>query len=198
MPVTVDRETLETEEMGLQTVGQVLSHLQKANRLVVHVLIDGQEPDLSQLPAVRQKPLSGHTLFIETAEPKKMALDILGEVESQLQAADALKNEAADLLVKNQNVKAMEKLSGCFSVWQHVQESIVGVGQILKLDLNSVQVRGQGLKEVLAEFAGQLKQIKIALENRDFVTLSDLLLYETSETTSKWRGAIKALRTIIG
>ena len=47
MSVTVDDELLPADEMGLQTVGQVLAHLQKENRLVVQVLIDGHEPDLA-------------------------------------------------------------------------------------------------------------------------------------------------------
>ena len=44
MSVTVDHQPLQAEKLGLRTVGQVLAHLQKDNRLVVHVLIDGQEP----------------------------------------------------------------------------------------------------------------------------------------------------------
>src|SRR5437773_6829111 len=48
MPVTVDHQPLSTETLGLQTVGQVLAHLQQQDRLVVNVLIDGQEPDLNE------------------------------------------------------------------------------------------------------------------------------------------------------
>src|SRR3954466_1372762 len=75
MSVMVDHERLEVESLGLRTVGQVLSHLQKDNRLVVNLLIDGREPDLDPLPQVRQSPVTGHTLFIETAEPREMALE---------------------------------------------------------------------------------------------------------------------------
>ena len=53
MSVVVDQKPLEAEHMGLKTVGQVLAHLQRDNRLVVHVLIDGQEPDLERMSAVR-------------------------------------------------------------------------------------------------------------------------------------------------
>src|SRR4051795_9285594 len=91
MSVMVDHERLEVESLGLRTVGQVLSHLQKDNRLVVNLLIDGREPDLDHLPQVRQSPVTGHTLFIETAEPREMALEVITEVESQLREADRLK-----------------------------------------------------------------------------------------------------------
>src|SRR3954465_11230817 len=65
MFVTVDHEPLEIQELGLMTVGQVLSHVQRENRLVVNLLIDGEEPDLDTLGTVKRSPLAGHTLFIE-------------------------------------------------------------------------------------------------------------------------------------
>ncbi|MGA2443251.1 MAG: hypothetical protein ABSH08_20040, partial [Tepidisphaeraceae bacterium] len=66
MPVTVDDSPLRAEELGLRTVGQVLAHLQREKRLVVHVLIDGLEPDFRRLGDVRKSPLKDHHVFIET------------------------------------------------------------------------------------------------------------------------------------
>jgi hypothetical protein len=197
MPVTVDDAPLRTEELGLRTVGQVLAHLQRANRLVVHVLIDGREPDLDRLPDVRKSPLQDHNVFIETTDPREMAMGILREVEAQLRDAGRIRNETVDLLQKNQNVRAMEKLSGCFTVWQHAQQSLLGTAQLLKLDLSKVSVDGQPLSELLTEFTTQLREIKSALENRDFVTLGDLLVYETTQTDDRWRAALAELRRII-
>ena len=62
MSVTVDQRPLPVEELGLNTVGEVLTHLQKSGggRLVVHVLIDGQEPDLVlEMPLEYQIPAEG-------------------------------------------------------------------------------------------------------------------------------------------
>jgi hypothetical protein len=197
MPVTVDDAPLQTDELGLLTVGQVLSHLQRANRLVVHVLIDGMEPDLDRLSDVRKSPLQDHNVFIETSDPREMATGILREVEAQLREAARIRNETVDLLQKNQNVRAMEKLSGCFTIWQHAQRSLLGTAQLLKLDLSSVVVEGQPLAALMGEFTSLLREIKLALENRDFVTLGDLLLYETTQTDDKWRSALAELRRII-
>jgi hypothetical protein len=198
MSVTVDHAPLKTEELGLRTVGQVLAHLKKENRLVVHVLIDGAEPDLKRLGDVRKSAVHGHTVFIETTEPRQMANDILREVESQLGEANRLRSEAADLLQKNQNVKAMEKLSGCFTTWQNAQESLLGTAQLMKIDLARIIVGKITLSDLIAGFAEQLRQIKSSLENRDFVSLTDMLLYETTQTCAQWTTAITSLRTAIG
>jgi len=197
MAVMVDQQPLSTDSLGLTTVGQVLSHLQKDNRLVVHVLIDGQEPDLTHLASVCSKPLQGHTLFIETAEPKRLALEVFGEIEKQLDEADRLKNDAVQSLQSNQQTKAMEKLAGCFSTWHTAQESIQKVAKLLRVDLSRIVVGDKPLTEALTGFSDQLRQIKSALENRDFVTLGDILTYETTEISNQWREAIGSIRAII-
>jgi hypothetical protein len=194
MPVTVDHSTLRAEELGLKTVGQVLAHLQKERRLVVHVLIDGREPDLRRMGDMRKSALKDHHIFIETADPREMATDILKQVEAQLGEADRIKGEAAKLLQTNQNVRAMEKLSGCLTTWQHAQESLTGTARLLKIDLEKIMVGRQTLTKLMMTFAEQLKRIRASLENRDFVTLSDVLIYETEQTSAEWREALEAIR----
>src|SRR4051794_35847134 len=134
MSVTVDHERLEVEQLGLRTVGQVLSHLQRDNRLVVNLLIDGQEPDFDRLGVVRQSPLNGHTLFIETAEPRDMALEVVDEIENQFAEADRLRGETVDLLQRNGPAKAMEKLGGCFRTWHHAHDALIKTAQLLRID----------------------------------------------------------------
>lgn len=197
MSVTIDHEQLSADDLGYKTIGHVLSHVHTRNRLVVNLLIDGEEPDLDRMADVKRSPLNGHTLFIETAEPRSMALEVLGEVEEQLGEADRLKGEAVDLLQRNAAVRAMEKLSGCFSTWQHAQESLMKTAQLLRIDLALIAVDGRRLDDVVAEFAGQLREVKQAMEHRDFVTLADVLTYEMTRTSDHWRQAIIAIRGAI-
>jgi hypothetical protein len=197
MSVTIDHQMLSTDDLGLKTIGQVLSHVQTRNRLVINMLIDGEEPDLDRMSDVRRVPLNGHVLFIETAEPRAMALEVLAEVEEQLGEADRLKGEAVDLLQRNAAVRAMERLSGCFSTWQHAQESLLKTAQLLRIDLTRVTVGGSSLAEVCGNFIAQLREVKQAMEDRDFVTLADVLTYEMTQTTDQWREAIAAMRDVI-
>ncbi|HEX5243677.1 MAG TPA: hypothetical protein VFW23_10490 [Tepidisphaeraceae bacterium] len=198
MSVTVDHETLEIEDLGFRTVGQVLTHVQRPDRLVINLLIDGEEPDLDMIGSVKRSPLAGHTIFIETAKPRQIALDALDEVEQQLSEADRLKSDAVDMLQIGSVEKAMQKLSGCFSTWQNAQQSIVKTAQLLRINLDSMRVDGSTLSEMVDEFATQLRQIKATLESRDFVALSDILTYETTQTNERWRQALDALRQRIG
>lgn len=197
MPVTVDDRPLATEALGLSTIGQVLSHLQRDNRLVVNVLIDGQEPDLDRLALIKQSPLGSRSLFIETADPKEMALEVLAEVAAHLEETDAQKIEAAELLQQGQHSRAMERLAGCFTAWQHAQESVLKTAQLLRIDLAQVRVDGRPLTELLQEFMQQLRDIRRSLEDRDFVLLGDILMYETSRTSELWKDALEAMRDTV-
>ncbi len=197
MAVTVDDQLLATDTLGLSTVGQVFHHLQRDDRLVVHVLIDGHEPDLGNLQQLRAAPLQGHTLFIETAEPHRMAIDVLDGIKSHLTDTKRLRGEAVDLLRKQSTVAALERLRDCFTAWQSAQESVLKTAQLLRIDLDRIIVEGRPFSRVLNEFAEQLKLIKSSLENRDFVSLIDTLVYETAETTEHWLAAIHVMRGVI-
>jgi hypothetical protein len=196
MSVTVDHQPFANEELGLQTVGQVLSHLQKDNRLVVNLLIDGQQPDLSQISGIRRSLVMGRTLYIETANPGEMALEVLDDVQGQLTDAEVFKNEAADLLAKNQIAPAMEKLGIYFSTWQAAQESVLKTSQLLRIDIEALRVDSESIAEILTDFTQQLRQTKQTLVDRDFVSLTDILLYETSETSQRWIAVLDAIRQV--
>jgi hypothetical protein len=198
MSVTVDHELFDAEQIGLRTVGQVLVHLQRDNRLVTNLLVDGEEPDLSLMATLRRQLLGEHTLYIETAAPRDMAIEVLAEVELQLQEADRLKADAIDLLHHNGVERALQKLSGCFSTWQHAQESVLKTAQLLRIDLELLRVDGRSLAEIVHEFTDQLRSIKSSLENRDYVHLCDILTYEATETNNRWRLALDAMRDAIG
>jgi hypothetical protein len=197
MPVTIDHENCEVEQLGLNTVGQVLSHASRNNRLVVNMLIDGRQPDLNLIGEIRQYPVLGKTLFIETADPRGMALDVLSEVAKQMDTADKLASDACDALRKDKASDAMSRLAGCFTIWHHAQESVLKTAQLLRIDLARISVDGRSLNTVVGEFGEQLKLIKSCLEDRDYVTLCDILTYETTTTSNSWRTALKAMQSVI-
>ena len=194
MSITVDHAPLEARGLGLRTVGQLLAHLGQKDRLVVNQLIDGCEPDYDNMSAVKQASPDDHTLFVETAEAREIASDALDEVDLQMEEADRLTSEAVTLLQKNQPAGAMQKLSGCFTTWHHAQESVGKTAQLLRMDLGNIAAAGQSLSSLMNEFSEQLRSIRSALESRDYVTLGDVLTYETPETTRKWRQAMGVMR----
>jgi hypothetical protein len=124
-------------------------------------------------------------------------MDVLSEVEDQLGETDRLRLGAVELLQCGHASRALEKLSGCFGTWQIAQDSVLKVAQLLRIDLETMKVFGRPLTVMLQEFTVQLRQIKTALEHRDFVTLTDILTYEATETSNQWRAALAAIRNAV-
>lgn len=194
MTVTVDTEVLPASELGLSTLGELLTHVTGRNRLVTQVLIDGREPDLDHVPQWRGRPLTGHTIFIETHSPADIAADVLDEIARQMDAAEIAREKAVDDLHAGAPNKALQKLSSCFTAWQVAQTAIGQVAKLLKIDLDAVRVDDITLAEALANFAGQLRDLRDAIESRDYVTLADVLTYEIGRTVTQWRDALIQLR----
>jgi len=197
MDVQVDSRTLAFNELGLETVGDVLQHLKTSNRLVTHVTIDGQAPDLGSMKQVRRQALRGHTVFFETTEPKRIVDDVIDEIERQMDLAEQTRELAINHLAANEPHKALQKLSGCFTTWHAAQETIDKVAQLLRVDLNLVRIQDVTLQQSLEHFAVQLKAIRQAVEARDYVSLADILQYEIGRTVSQWRDALVQLKSIV-
>lgn len=195
MSVTVDDQPLPAESLGLTTVGQVLSYLRAKKRLVVHMMIDGQEPDFAKLEALYAQPVNRNALFIETADPKEIADDVFNQVESLLADSESLREQAVSHLQAGEHAEALKKLGTCFVTWNHTQESVQKVSRLLNIDLQTVRLEDQTLQQWLQAFAQQLTDIRAALESRDYVMLSDILAYEAHETSNRWREALDAMRS---
>lgn len=193
MGVTVDDVSLEVERLGLSTVGEVLSHVARGNRLVVQLLLDGSEPDLGEMDSLRSRKLKGCSLFIETVQPLEIARDVLESVKAGIVESDGLRVDAAERFRNGDASGALQKLSGCFATWINAQESVGKVAKLLRLELTRVVVDERTAEQVLAEFAGSLRQLRDALEARDHVLCCDVLTYDMERVQEDWEKLVGAL-----
>jgi hypothetical protein len=74
---------------------------------------------------------------------------------------------------------------------------VAKIGQLMGTRLDALQIDGRPLSAVLEQIAGHLRGIKSAIENRDFVTLGDILAYETTDSARTWRSVLESLRSEI-
>ncbi len=197
MPVTVDHAPLDVTRLGLTTLGEVLAHLQEHGRIAIEVRIDGQAPAAIDFEELRARPTDSHDIVIETADPREMALDALTEMEKALSQTEELHQQAADALQRNEIQPAMQSLGVCLGTWQQAQQCLTQSAALLGIDLNTLQVDDQPIVDIITRFSEQLREIRTALEQQDYVSLSDILTYELSETSAAWRNAIVALSTDI-
>ena len=87
----------------------------------------------------------------------------------------------------------MENLAGYLGLYKAAQEAVSQAARLNRLDLDKLQVNGRSMGLVIGELAGQLAQVKAALEARDLVLLNDLLTYELTRGTEQWQELLSAL-----
>ncbi len=197
MPVSIDNAILNAEQLGLNNVGQVLEHVATMKRVAVGITIDGQPPELSDQTELRAIECDGHLIQIESADPREMALDALSAMEEALGQADAAREKVSDLLGQNQTQAAMSQLGACLGTWQQAQQCVADSAQLVGIDLEEIKVEGEELSAIVSRFGQQLKEIRRALQDQDYVALGDVLRYELGETGRQWRGAVMTLSTAV-
>ena len=127
-----------------------------------------------------------------------LTLALSGTVGSAMdagyQTAKQARHEDDSRLSALQGIKA--GLTGV-QAWQAAQQAIKQVAQLLRVDLDRIQVGSVTLTQALANFANQLRMIRESLESRDYVSLSDILSYEIGQTVAQWRDALTQMRAIV-
>jgi hypothetical protein len=122
-----------------------------------------------------------------------LAREVLRQSRELAAEAAPLCQQAGELLSGGQTARAMELLGNCIGVWNQVQESLIKSAGLVGLDLANLQVEGKRVNDLMDEFAGQLRQVKDALENRDYVQLSDILQYELPDVAPRWQALLDQL-----
>ena len=197
MAVIIDDEDFNAGKLGLGTLGQVLLHLQRNNRLVIRLLIAGEAPDPAHIDSIRCTGLSDHVIYFETVDARQTALDSIALAQQRVAQADGFKDEAAELLRQNQWAAAMQKLSECLARWREAQQTVLAVSKYFSLNLERITVKGEALSVSLHQFAVRLRDIQTALQAEDAVGLTDLLAYETAQCGQWWSGALDGVRVMI-
>jgi hypothetical protein len=198
MPVTVDQETVDITRLGFRTIGDVLAWAGRNKQMVVRLLIDGDAPDLGRMDAVRQTALADRHIYIETADPRAIALDTIAHAGRRLAEAAETKQRTIALLRENKWSDAMAGLGGCLSGWLEAQQTAAAVAKMLGIHLEALDAGGQSVAQLSGDFAGQLRRIQTAVQDNDLIGLIDLLAYETDETSRRWKLALAQLTDNIG
>lgn len=197
MSITVDDQPVEARQLGVRTVGELLARIADDNRLVVSLMVDGIRPQADALEKLRSQPLEGRVVYIETTEPHQIAGEVIDEARKLLAEAETLRTQAVEHLQNDRPAEAFKRLAVCFRTWGWTRESVEKLSQLLRIDLEQIQLDQQTLAGWLIAFTQQLEEIRQSLEARDYTRLSDVLAYEADATNARWQEALDAIQSTL-
>ena len=156
-------------------------------RIIVGIRCDGNDVTGEVFQENLAKPSNAfERIDMHSAESRTLVGEALDTVGILLDEGTQAAAEVVDLLSSGKLAEAMPKLGDCCQTWGQIHQAICNSALMLGLDLNTFQVDGQPLPEILAVPADKLRQLKEVVEARDFVLLSDILNYEFCEAVESW------------
>ncbi|MDD4889812.1 MAG: hypothetical protein PHU85_07755 [Phycisphaerae bacterium] len=202
MRVLVDQKSVEVTippgSLLSHLVEQVRAHVAGQRRVLENMIVDGQAAPADKLEQWLARPCDLIELVeFRTACPRAMALDTVAAVAALLEDSTQLYQGAAEKLTAGQTGKAMELLLGCLNFYKAAQEAVSQVVLLHKLDLERMTLGDQTVGQATRSLVGQLAEVKVALEARDFVLLADLLNYEFPKITSQWQAILSELGRVL-
>jgi hypothetical protein len=168
------------------------------NRLVVSIQGDGRDllaQDLDE--ALRRPAIEYDRLDFLTEATSTVAVEALETAEQMFAESAAGRSQTANLFTQGHIDEALQLLGPCIGTWQRAFDAVAQVLTLTGLELDVVESDGVRLTEMVQAWTDQLRQIKEAFENKDFVLIADLLEYEFGPTTDRWSGYISCISETI-
>ena len=195
MYVYVDDNPFAVANLADKTLRQIAREIRQdlapRKRMLVAIYTNGQLVSAADIETVLDAPASRYErIDFQSAVPQVLAREVLQQARELVAEATPICRQAGEMLSAGQTARAMELLGNCFGVWSQVQVSMSRSVELLGLDLSRMQIEGKKADQLLSEFADQLRTVKDALENHDYVQLSDILQYELQDATPRWQSLL--------
>lgn len=197
--IFVDDERIETGHLSAGTVEEALMHVQTAlcgpDQLVVALRCDGNDVPAARMAETMGKPASTFSrLDMTTGSRYALVEDAMTDSSACLADSEQACQRAAELLTEGRTVEGVELLGECLRIWQQIHDAVIKSIGMLEIDPDQLTVGDGSLTDAIARPRVVLEQMRDALQNRDHVSLADLLRYEFSDVTDQWHGALLRIR----
>ena len=190
------------------TLGKALATVQEHHvadeDAISTILVDGEHLTAERLSLWQNRPVSEFAeARIEAPSRNQLASQGLRMIAQGLTESEGPREEIVEGIRQGRPGEAMTKLTPYLDMWSTTGQSTGSVCRLLGIDFDDVEgvdnadlddsggsdrlEDARQLAEGVSRLAGQLQELKSAIEAGDFVLAGDILDYEFSELTENWR-----------
>jgi hypothetical protein len=199
MAIYLDEQELTLEASSLKEV--ITAANEKAisqKRIVVEVSIDGQVIPANELAQRQDESLpKGTDVHLVSSRPSDLAIDTLNQCTLALDEARKFTSEAAEMLQQDNVNGATEQIARSVGIWQQVQAVVSQSTQLTGIDLNTRQLDGEPINDIIQQHVNHLTELRDLLQARDTLGLADVLTYEWPGVLDRWQQLICEMITWI-
>jgi hypothetical protein len=171
-----------------------------SDEVIARILVDGEPLSADQLLRWKDRPLKDFQETRIEARPKAAyAGGCLRTLADALEQSGDIRNQISDLLCKGRGGEAMKILQEYIGLWLGIQQSLHSAAHLLEINLDAVEIFTTGgdtprpVIDYINALAGQLSEIKNALQAGDMILVGDILDYEFGAITADWQTLLRQL-----
>jgi len=181
------------------TIGDIINSisagLKSENRVICQISLDGNiiaEKEEGKFFAKKVSSINKIDLLVEKVE--KVAINGLGSLEGLIPELVKVLGESADCFRTGETTRAQDLFNSSLDALEIVPTILDGVRVSMSLDFNRITFEGTSLLALENEMLKTMKAIFDVQENRDFVSLADLIEYELIQNLSTWFRVIPEIK----
>jgi len=202
MLISIDGEEYSQLKTEGRTLGDLLKEVKATlaadGRMVVGIVCDGNMLSPDDLTASLQKSAETFsTIDFHSSKPEELARNSLEACRGNVDEIETLIDTVVAKLQKSEVQSAMNELGSLFGRLNDTYRGLQGIFQLMKIDPQSVELATGSAEKAMVGMVSQLKDIKTAIENHDYVQLADLFQYELKPALKQWYQIIDNLLDVM-
>lgn len=201
MIVTLDGKKLDqsfSEQTSLRSLVDAVREGLPEDRMIVALSLNGQEMpegDLEQCLRALAQP--NDQIDLESADKWELSASALRSVADELENAAEKQSAIAEKLTSGDSSEAIREVGEFVLLWQTCQKTVIQCCDVARTNLTERDFDGRPVSDHLSDLADRLREIRDALEARDYVLLADVVRYEIPNLCTLWRDILMDMATAV-
>ncbi len=184
-PLTLDRPTLARALAAARTAAGA------NGRVVVEATAGGKPIDDAVLQNPPDSPFHDDIRFI-SVDPGLLVRSTLLDAADALDRAKVSQRECAELIQSGDLDRSLQPLGAAIETWRAVRDAVEKSSAMMGERLTGADAAAP-LETLVTELAARLEDIRRALKDQDWSSLSDVLAYDLTEQVDRWQQKLRAM-----
>jgi hypothetical protein len=179
-----------------QALVAVNAFLEARGRTLQAVIVDGRPIPPERLAAeLRDKQVHEvSTLEVRSATAASLVIETIDEVAEVLPELPVACQQLSAVIAGEAPEEGFKPFNDLLEIWETLEVRQRQAGDLLGVGLGEIEVGGESVQRHRAAVRALLARARNALENSDFIGLSQLLAYELSDHAEREQDIMAALR----
>ncbi|MGD9692619.1 MAG: hypothetical protein AB7G17_11430 [Phycisphaerales bacterium] len=164
-------------------------------RIIVEIWTDGARVDNAELARLAsEQELDASEVRLVTEDPRSVVKQALTETADSLDSMRAVHLQASDLIQSGKPEDAVELVGSIATVWDGVRRTMDEGGKLLGVKFEQMD----GAPQAIASLTTRLSAMAVAIDRKDWVSLSDDLAEGLPEEAERWAVLLRNMADRVG